>query len=315
MASNPPLVFSHIGLHVEDLEQALNFFVDQLQLEVENRGKVDDPLIRALVEEPSAPLEGARLHLPRAPAAIQLTENKSAKRIDNRHPNPGTCHLAFFTHDVESTWSKLASTGCQLVSTGVISVDTDVVSGTKAIYCIGPDGYRVEFMQGPGYLDGSSRDPDAIPNFQRANEFCHLGIQVEDRDRSLAFYRDLLGIESIAEWVEVDPATKAIVGVPEAELNMAIMRLPGLSGTHACFEVIEYQNTPREPVDTRNRNNGTFHLAFSVPDLDAMLQKLEEFGSPLLEPGVLVLPDGRRTLCCEDPDGIRVQFIEAVPGS
>lgn len=307
MATNQPLAFSHIGLHVRSLEQALSFFVGQLQLEVESRGPVDDALVRTLIEEPIAPLEGARLRLPRIPASIQLTENRQAPSVDNRHPNPGTCHIAFFTHDLEDTWHSLAGKGCKLVSTGIIPIDTGVFGGGKAIYCVGPEGYRLEFMQGPAYLDGSRRDPDAIPNLQRANETCHIGIQVRDRDRSLAFYRDLLGIESLAEWLEADASTKAVIGLPEAELNMAILRLPG---THACLEVIEYRNTSREPVDTRNRNNGTFHLAFCVPDLHATLQRLTTFGSRLLAPGILSLPDGRRTLCCEDPDGIRVQFIE-----
>lgn len=308
MPSNPPLVFSHIGLHIRNLDEALGFFAGQLQLEVESRGAVEDVLLRTLVDEPTAPIEGARLRLPRTEASILLTENRHAARVDNRHPNPGTCHIAFFTHDLESTWRTLASNGCELVSTGIVPIDTGVFGGGKAIYCVGPEGYRFEFMQGPAYLDGSQRDPDAVPNLQRANETCHIGIQVRDRDRSLAFYRDLLGIESLAEWLETDASTKAVIGLPEAELYMAILRLPG---THACFEVIEYRNTPREPVDTRNRNNGTFHLAFLVPDLQEILRKLTAFGSRLLAPGIITLPDGRRALCCEDPDGIRIQFIEA----
>lgn len=92
----------------------------QLQLEVESRGPVDDVLVRTLVDEPTAPLAGARVRLPRLPASIQLIENRNAPHVDNRHPNPGTCHIAFFTHDLENTWSTLAANGCQLVSTGII---------------------------------------------------------------------------------------------------------------------------------------------------------------------------------------------------
>src|SRR5690606_31559035 len=99
-----------------------------------------------------------------------------------------------------------------------------------------------------------------------------------DRDRSLAFYRDLLGIEVVAAWLEKTPSTKAVIGYPEAELHMAILRMPG---THAYFEVIEYQKTDGRPIDTDNGNNGTCHMAFAVDDLDEVHDRLRRFGAPI----------------------------------
>src|SRR5690606_9233832 len=164
---------------------------------------------------------------PETETRIRLVGNRAGPSVDADHKNPGTCHVAFYTHDLDSTWANLAEGGTRLVSTEIVKITGNVFEGGKAIYCVGPNGIRVEFLEGRAYLDGSPRDPAAVPNRQRANEASHLGIHVRDRDRSLAFYRDLLGIEVVAAWLEKTPSTKAVIGYPEAELHMAILRMPG----------------------------------------------------------------------------------------
>src|ERR1700732_5591485 len=54
----------------------------------------------------------------------------------------------------------------------------------------------------------------------------HTGLTVSDLDRSVAFYRDLLGLELIAQWDSSQPYLRAIVAYPEAELRIALLRLP-----------------------------------------------------------------------------------------
>jgi lactoylglutathione lyase len=307
MPTEELLRFRHIGLHVSDLNAALRFFRDGLQLEVLSRGKEDDPMAAAIIGPTSPALDCAILRFPETHVTIRLTENPGAPIVDTEARNPGTCHVAFYTGDLDRTWAHLDENGAHLVSDRVVSIVGGVFDGGKAIYCVGPDGYRIEFLEGPAYLDGSHRDPAAVPNTSRANEASHMGIHVRDRDKSLAFYRDLVGMEVVAAWLEETPSTRSVIGYPEASLNMAILRMPG---TQSYFEVIEYQNVGGAPVDTHNSNNGTVHIAYDVSDLDALAQKLETFGSPMVTDGIVALVEGSRGLCCEDPDGIRVQFFE-----
>lgn len=308
MTDNLSLRMSHIGLHVADLDAALAFFCDRLQLDLLSRRTGSDPMVAEMVGQKPEALETATLAFPETETRIRLVGNRAGPSVDADHKNPGTCHVAFYTHDLDSTWANLAEGGTRLVSTEIVKITGNVFEGGKAIYCVGPNGIRVEFLEGRAYLDGSPRDPAAVPNRQRANEASHLGIHVRDRDRSLAFYRDLLGIEVVAAWLEKTPSTKAVIGYPEAELHMAILRMPG---THAYFEVIEYQKTDGRPIDTDNGNNGTCHMAFAVDDLDEVHDRLRRFGAPILSGGIVDLPDGGRGLWCTDPDGIRVQFTES----
>ena len=299
--------FRQIGLHVSNLDRALHFFCDRLQLEMLSRGTERDPMAVSMIGPGADALSSAVLRFPTTGVTIRLTENPAAAIVDADHKNAGTCHVAFYTHDMDSTWANLEEAGTQLVSDSVVSIVGGVFDGGKAIYCVGPDGYRIEFLEGRAYLDGSARDPDAVPNLRRANEASHMGIHVRDRDRSLAFSRDLIGMEVVAAWLEKTSSTRSVIGYPQAELNMAILRMPG---THAYFEVIQYQGTDGSPIDTDNCSNGTCHMAFEVDDLDGMASRLREFGSPLVTPGIVALADGGRGLCCEDPDGIRVQFLQ-----
>ena len=99
----------------------------------------------------------------------------------------------------------------------------------------------------------------------------HFGIQVADLDRSIAFYRDLLGLELIAHWVRDQPYIQELVGYPGVELNVAVFRFPN---SESFLEVLEYRNVEKQAVDASNANPGTAHFCVYVPDLDALHERL-----------------------------------------
>src|SRR4029077_3252154 len=98
-----------------------------------------------------------------------------------------------------------------------------------------------------------------------------------------------------------------------ANLNMAMLRLPG---TNAYFEVIEYQNVfDRTAVDPDPANPGTCHVALYVDDLEVTWTKLDAVGTKLVSSKITEVPEGplhgAKILYCQDPDGIRVELMEA----
>ena len=52
----------------------------------------------------------------------------------------------------------------------------------------------------------------------------HTGITVSDLDRSIAFYRDCLGLELVTRWESSQPYLRTVVGFPDAELRIALLR-------------------------------------------------------------------------------------------
>ena len=142
----------------------------------------------------------------------------------------------------------------------------------------------------------------------------HTGLQVESLDRSIAFYRDVLGFEEVFRWNPQAPYIGELVGYPEVDLHAAILRMPG---SDTFLELLEYRNVEREAVDTRTANPGTAHVAFFVDNLDTLYSELRGAGvasvsdpvSPTIGPN-----KGGRAVYMIDPDGIRVELIQSNQG-
>jgi catechol 2,3-dioxygenase-like lactoylglutathione lyase family enzyme len=103
----------------------------------------------------------------------------------------------------------------------------------------------------------------------------HTGLQVESLDRSIAFYRDVLGFEETFRWNPRAPYIGELVGYPDVDLHAAILKMPGSS---TFLELLEYRNVERAPVDTSTANPGTAHIAFFVDDLDTLYEELRSKG-------------------------------------
>jgi catechol 2,3-dioxygenase-like lactoylglutathione lyase family enzyme len=138
----------------------------------------------------------------------------------------------------------------------------------------------------------------------------HVGFTVSDLDRSLPFYRDLLGMEVLWERVYDEEYVRTLLGYPTVRLRCAFLQIPG---SLAKVELLEYQNVPRDQVQLRRADPGNAHLALSVADLDAVCRQLKNAGvSFVSEPMVSTAGhyQGSKTVYVNDPDGISVQLME-----
>jgi catechol 2,3-dioxygenase-like lactoylglutathione lyase family enzyme len=146
----------------------------------------------------------------------------------------------------------------------------------------------------------------------------HMGICVSDLERSLPFYRDLLGCKEVGR-LELE-------GEPTATLNEMAdckVRAVYLERDGWRLELLEFRvpgwlgpNAPR-PMNQL----GLTHLSFRVDDLDAACARIQAAGGGLLSRSRLDLPGPTRVIMAFDPDGTRLELIEgpgdpnAVPGS
>ena len=138
----------------------------------------------------------------------------------------------------------------------------------------------------------------------------HVGFTVSDLDRSLPFYRDLLGMEMLWERVYEEEYVRTLVGYPAVRLRCAYLQIPGST---AKVELLEYQNVPREQSELRRADPGNAHLALSVPDLDGLCRRLKEAGVKFVSEPVVSTAgqfQGTKTVYVHDPDGISVQLVE-----
>ena len=84
-----------------------------------------------------------------------------------------------------------------------------------------------------------------------------------DLDRSVAFYRDLLGCEVLASQEKEGGYLAAIVGYPDAHVRMAHLGIPG---SEHVIELFEYLSPTGTHADVQPCNVGASHLCFIVSD-------------------------------------------------
>ena len=138
----------------------------------------------------------------------------------------------------------------------------------------------------------------------------HTGITVSNLERSLAFWRDVLGFEFSHSAHQQGERPEQITGVKGAELKLAVLKTP--SGHK--IELLQYfAPADRRDVDLRPCDVGHVHVALTVDDLDAVLKKIAESGWKAAgEPQTLTKgPNaGKRVIYVRDPDGTTIEFME-----
>jgi catechol-2,3-dioxygenase len=91
----------------------------------------------------------------------------------------------------------------------------------------------------------------------------HSSFTVSNMERSIAFYRDVLGLELTAV-VDGGEVASRVVGHPGAKLTLAFFRNSGHE-----IELIEYETHKGDQKACRRNDVGGAHLAFLVDDCEA----------------------------------------------
>ena len=137
----------------------------------------------------------------------------------------------------------------------------------------------------------------------------HTGITVSNLERSLAFWRDVLGFELSHRAHQTGELAEEITGVPGAEISIAVLKAPGHK-----IELLEYR-TPKDRtrIDVRPCDVESAHVALTVDNLDAVLEKVSTAGwKPAGKPQTLGSgPNaGKRVIYVRDPDGTTIEFMQ-----
>ncbi|MFC5381559.1 VOC family protein [Aquipuribacter nitratireducens] len=141
----------------------------------------------------------------------------------------------------------------------------------------------------------------------------HVGITVKDLEASLAWYSDVLGVEP--EWIAEGSGEELgrAVGVPDARLRFAMLRLG-----NAVVELLCYDNGRDETFTRSNADVGSAHVCIDVPDIRAAYEDLQAKGVQFLAPP-LDITDGPLAGCAfayfRDPDGVTLEIFQHETGA
>lgn len=119
----------------------------------------------------------------------------------------------------------------------------------------------------------------------------HAGIMVRSIEHSVQFYTEVVGLVHERTMLHTN-------GV----IRLAFLRFPDAGET--ALELIEGYN-PELPAEGK-----VHHLAFTVDDLDAEIDRLRTLEVPLRDEAVTTLPDGSRYFFFYGPDGELLEYFE-----
>jgi len=136
----------------------------------------------------------------------------------------------------------------------------------------------------------------------------HASIAVSDMDRSIKFYRVILGLHfSLPPTEESGEEVSKGVGVPNARLKYAILQTPDNKGQ---VELVQYLNPVGKRIYRDNNDIGSMHIAFRVKDIDKAYEELKKNGVEFLTPPVKN-PGGKGGFVYfRDPDGVTLELME-----
>jgi molybdate transport system substrate-binding protein len=155
------------------------------------------------------------------------------------------------------------------------------------------------------YIKVGMQPPDVVG----VGNFSHI---VSSMEKSLAFYRDVLGLEvTINNPFSGAPAIMKLGATPNAQSRFAALRVPG---SEVGIELIEYKDIDRKPQHPKFVDPGAGNMALRVRDIGVIYDKLQKFGATILTKGgkPATINNGAY-LFVEDPDGFVVELSQGTP--
>jgi catechol 2,3-dioxygenase-like lactoylglutathione lyase family enzyme len=147
---------------------------------------------------------------------------------------------------------------------------------------------------------------------------------VRNLERSLAFYRDIIGLAVLEQKELAGPAIAGLVGFEDGRMRIAHLGLPG--STHGWVGLYEISGTrpPAQELAPPPRERialGQTVIVFETADIDTVRRRLLEAKCRLLkEPGQYVRPardgvPGARLIeiIVFDPDDVLVSIMGSKP--
>ena len=150
-------------------------------------------------------------------------------------------------------------------------------------------------------------------NKPRIRSLSHAIHAVEDLDTTLAFYREVFGLNGTPNDFP-NPAVPLLTNAPGVTLRLSMMPLPGAMR----FELTHFKGLERKPARAAYTDPGAASIVLHVRDIDAAVANAKKANAPIVTTGgapveIATAQGKARSIILRDPDGFFVQVIQEAP--
>lgn len=305
-----------VGMTVADIDRAVDFYTHVLDFQ-----KISDKEYYGSEYEKLYGVFGLRIRVVQLQLGDEileltdyLTPGGRPIPVDARSNDLWFQHIAIVVSDMEAAYQKLRKHQAQHVSTGPqeIPASNQAAAGIKAFYFRDPDDHNLEIIYFP---------PDKGKEKWHHNNGAlflgidHTAIAVSHTERSLKFYRDLLGLQVAGESYNFGTEQAHLNNVEDASLHITGLK----AATGPGVEFLEYLQPGAGrpfPSDTRADDLWHWYTTMVVPDIASTLRTLEVQNTPLVSSALTLLPTRSegltKSVLVRDPDGHAILLVEAV---
>lgn len=135
----------------------------------------------------------------------------------------------------------------------------------------------------------------------------HFGIVVSDIEKSLHFYRDILGLQIKRDMLEEGDFIDAILGLKNVQVRTVKMS----ADNGSLVELLWYKSHPQKTGKPKEIcGTGASHVAFTVENVEKEYERLKKNGVKFNCPPQ-ISPDGKvKVTFCYDPDNTPIELVE-----
>jgi len=138
----------------------------------------------------------------------------------------------------------------------------------------------------------------------------HIGICVSELERSVAFYRDVLGFEETSRLQVSGEESARLLQLDGGAVHAVYLQRDG-----TCIELLYYPRAGHVGAQQPRPMNalGFTHLSLRVADIDAVVAAIESAGGACLADTRVDNPAWRSSaVFVTDPDGVRIELLQTL---
>jgi catechol 2,3-dioxygenase-like lactoylglutathione lyase family enzyme len=300
-----------VGMTVANMDRSVAFFANVLTFET-----VSDEEVAGGEFERLQGVFGARARIVRmrlGAEEIELTEYLTPRGrpipVDSRSNDGWFQHVAIIVSDMDQAYARLRQQHVEHSSPEPQRLPdwNESAGGIRAFYFKDPDGHPLELLQFPA---GKGDPKWHVASDKLFLGIDHTAIAVGETEKSLSFYRDLLGLRVAGESVNYGPEQERLNNVFGARLRITGVKATGGPG----IEFLEYL-TPRNgrPAAGIQANDlAHWETTLVTADTSKAFDQLLGGRAFVVSPAIATAPlrQFRTGFLAQDPDGHSLKVIE-----